>query len=265
MDILNLMPKLKLPLLCTAAALWMSACGGGGGTLPSPGTVTVPPPTPNTEPLIGPPYSNFAAQDADREDFDSRMASFETTEYSSLGALDLINASSAYARGATGAGVRVGVIDSGVYEEHFEFRAGLDDKVDIVISDYGPANPRSNDAISHGTMVAGIIAANRDNASIRAYEIPLGSGDGPYTPVDESSIDFGTDNYFAECFTSMADQVDIINLSFGFSGVITSYSAASINSALSQAVKALRQKDISPGNRTIGQFMLSLQVMPLAI
>jgi subtilisin family serine protease len=251
----------------------MSACGGGGGTLPSPGTVTVPPPTPNTEPLSGTPYSNFAAQEADREDFDSRMASFETTEYSSLGALDLINASSAYARGATGAGVRVGVIDSGVYEEHFEFRAELDDKVDIVISDYGPANPRSNDAISHGTMVAGIIAANRDNASIRAYEIPLGSGDGPYTPVDESSIDFGTDNYFAERFTSMADQVDIINLSFGFSGVITSYSAASINSALSQAVKALRQKDISPGNRTIGQsdnqaigqFMLSLQVMPLAI
>ena len=85
------MPKLKLPLLCTAAALWMSACGGGGGTLPSPGTVTVPPPTPNTEPLSGPPYSNFAAQDADREDFDSRMASFETTEYSSLGALQGLN------------------------------------------------------------------------------------------------------------------------------------------------------------------------------
>lgn len=251
--------------LCIATALILSACGGGGGgTLSSPGTATVLPPTPNTEPFSGPPYSDFSAQDEDGDDFDSLVASFETTEYNSLGALDLINASSAYARGATGAEVRVGVIDSGVYEEHFEFRSGLSDKVDIVNSDYGPTNPRSNDAISHGTMVAGVIAANRDNANasfnmhgvafdarIRAYEIPLGSGDGPYRPVDENNIDFGADNYFAERFTSMADQVDIINLSFGFSGVVTSYSTTSINGALSQTINALRQKDTSLGNRTI--------------
>ena len=111
--------------------------------------------------------------------------------------LSIINASSAYARGANGAGVTVGVIDSGVYDQHGEFGLGLDNKVSIIGSDYTAASPRTNDSISHGTLVTGIIAANRDNhsqtnfnmhgvafnARILAYEIPLQSGDGPYEPV----------------------------------------------------------------------------------
>ena len=79
--------------------------------------------------------------------------------------LAMINASSAYARGATGAGVTVGVVDSGVYEEHIEFETNTGDKISLAGSDYASDDARSNDAISHGTLVAGVIAANRDNSN----------------------------------------------------------------------------------------------------
>ena len=136
-----------------------------------------------------------------------------------MNGLDMINASSAYARGATGEGVRVGVIDSGAYEEHAEFARGTGDKVTFAGSDYSDQRPRTDEAIGHGTVVAGVIAANRDNnnfsggfvmhgvafdASIDAYEIPLGSGGGPYDPLEVGDINFATDNYFASRFSTMA-------------------------------------------------------------
>jgi len=250
----------------TAIALAASACGGGGGgTVQSTGTATVPAPTTNSSPISGPPYSSFNDQDEDADNFAATAAGFETAEYEGMGGLAAIHASSAYARGATGEGITVGVIDSGVYEEHIEFSTGSSNKVSYAGSDYGGSNPRTDEAVSHGTLVAGIIAANRDNnlntnlnmhgvayeANILAFEIPLGSGDGPYEPLDETSLTFGDDNYFADRFTTMANQVDIINMSFGFSGVVTSYSAASIENSLGNTVDALRQQNKAQGDRAI--------------
>ena len=215
--------------------------------------------------LVGPPYGGFAEQSGDPEDFDSLVASFETSEYAGMQGLSLINASSAYARGANGSGVSLGIIDSGVYAQHLEFTQGLGDKVTVVGSDYGDSNQRSNQALSHGTMVAGVLAANRDdrdqanfnmhgvayNASIHVYEIPLQPSDGPYDPVGLADLDFGTDNYFASRFNAMTDKVDIINMSFGFSGLVTDYSASAIQSRLSNTLSALRQSNRPLGSRAI--------------
>ena len=88
-------------------------------------------------------------------------------------------------------------------------------------------------------------------ADIVAYEIPLGSGGGPYQPLDVDDINFATDNYFAERFTTMANQSEIINMSFGFSGVISSYSAAELESSFDLSIDALRQLNKSRGNRSI--------------
>lgn len=159
----------------------------------------------------------------------------------------------------------MGVIDSGLYDQHGEFGLGLEIKVSIIGSDYTAASPKTNDSISHGTLVTGIIAANRDNhsqpnfnmhgvafnARILAYEIPLQSGDGPYEHVKESDLDFGTDNYFASRFTAMTDEVDIINMSFGFPGLVTDYSAETIEQNLGNTIEALRQNNKSLGNRSI--------------
>ena len=245
----------------------LSACGGGGGSSPSANRPTVAPPsTPPAAPVeSGPPYANFTAQDQDPDDFASLVASAETEEYAGMGGLTLINASSAYARGATGEGVSVGVIDSGVYEEHYEFTAGSGDKISIAGSDYSDSTPRTDSAINHGTQVAAVIAANKNgnlgtgfkmhglayDADILTYEIPLGSSDGPYQPLDEDSVGFSDDNYFASRFTTMANQVDIVNMSFGFSGVVTSYSAPSVENAFSLLLDSLRQQNTPRSDRAI--------------
>ena len=257
----------------------ITLCGcstGGGGQKSSDSGTTIPPVITNQDdsipPVItdqnnsSPPWSSFAAQSQDPENFAALVREFETEEYAGMGALDMINASSAYARGATGDGVSIGVIDSGVYEEHAEFSRGSGDKITFAGSDYNSGRPRTDEALGHGTIVAGVIAANRDNnnfnsgfkmhgvafdASINAYEIPLGSGDGPYQPLEVDDVNFSTDNYFASRFTTMANQAEIINMSFGFSGVITSYSAADIESAFSASLDALRQFNKPRGDRSI--------------
>ena len=244
----------------------LSACSGGGGGQKSSDSGTTIPPVVSNQDNTTPPWSSFSAQAQDPSDLAALASDFETEEYDGMGGLDMINASSAYARGATGEGVSVGVIDSGVYEEHAEFSRGNGDKVEYAGSDYNSGTPRTDQALDHGTLVAGVIAANRDNnnfnsgfkmhgvafeADIVAYEIPLGSGGGPYQPLDVDDINFATDNYFAERFTTMANQSEIINMSFGFSGVISSYSAAELESSFDLSIDALRQLNKSRGNRSI--------------
>ena len=260
----NLPATLALGLVVT-----LCGCGGGGGGQKSADNgIQIPPPSSNQD-NSKPPWNSFADQIQDPSNLNDLATQFETDEYEAMGALAMINASSAYARGATGAGIAVGVIDSGVYEEHIEFAQGSDNKVEYAGSDYSSGNPRSDDAIGHGTLVAGIIAANRDgtqvssginmhgvafDASILAYEIPLGSGSGPYDPLDVERINFSDDNYFANRFNTMADQVDIINLSFGFSGVVTSYTAAQVESAFGLTIDALAQQNKSRSERSIFVF-----------
>ena len=260
----NLPATLALGLVVT-----LCGCGGGGGGQKSADSgIQIPPPSSNQD-NSKPPWNSFADQIQDPSNLNDLATQFETDEYEAMGALAMINASSAYARGATGAGIAVGVIDSGVYEEHIEFAQGSDNKVEYAGSDYSSGNPRSDDAIGHGTLVAGIIAANRDgtlvssginmhgvafDASILAYEIPLGSGSGPYDPLDVEQINFSDDNYFANRFNTMADQVDIINLSFGFSGVVTSYTAAQVESAFGLTIDALAQQNKSRSERSIFVF-----------
>jgi len=125
--------------LIIAIVLLLQACGGGGGgTLPSTQRPVV---NPVTEPIessatvVDPARGGFAEQPEDPEGFALLVASFETAEYAGMQGLALINASSAYARGADGSGVSLGIIDSGVYAQHLEFADGLGNKVTLVGSD----------------------------------------------------------------------------------------------------------------------------------
>lgn len=247
-------------------ALSLASCGGsGGGTQPASNGVITPPVT-STENTSRPPWNSFAAQPQDPENIADRAAVFETDEYKGMGALTMINASMAYARGATGAGVTVGVIDSGVYDDHLEFAAGSGTKITFAGSDYSGGTARTDDAITHGTGVAGVIAANRDStpsisgfdmhgvafeASINAYEIPLSADDDPSEPIVIDDITFGDDNYFANRFNTMTNEAEIINLSFGFSGIITSYTQSETESGLRLTLEALRQAGKARGDRSI--------------
>jgi hypothetical protein len=86
---------------------------------------------------------------------------FETTEYFANRGLGAINASSTYAAGATGNGVLVGLIDTGIDLDHPEFAGAIDGaSTDIV----GGSAATLGDVDGHGTAVGGIIAARRNGA-----------------------------------------------------------------------------------------------------
>ncbi len=263
---MNYLSASKLLAVISLSIVLMACSSGGGGSQPAtPDPSTAPDPAPTS-----PPYDNFAQQPDDPDDLALQSESFEDSEYEGLRFLELINASTAYARGATGAGVKVGVIDSGVMADHLEFDSSSGgSKVSVAGSDYDLfGSERSDEAIGHGTLVAGVIASNRDgnpvvpgenfnmhgvafDAEVVAYEIPLGSGSGPYEPLDPGEITFTDDSFFAERFELMANEAPIINMSFGFAGAITEFNALEVDAAFSRTIDALRQDEKVAGNRAI--------------
>ncbi|WP_308775639.1 S8 family serine peptidase, partial [uncultured Bilophila sp.] len=85
---------------------------------------------------------------------------FETQEYRNSTGLWVINAAEAYAKGYTGKGITLGVLDTGVNWNHFEFQGK-----DIT---WVPCEGYVYDWVknNHGSHVAGIMAANRDGTDI---------------------------------------------------------------------------------------------------
>ena len=98
------------------------------------------------------------------------IATFNTAEYTSAGInassiiddyLRGINASSAWARGYTGAGSKILIIDSGINAAHSEFLNSITDTKDFVNSAVG-----ITDKVGHGTSMASIAAANWDGTGV---------------------------------------------------------------------------------------------------
>lgn len=86
-------------------------------------------------------------------------------EYLTMGGHVAINLSPVYRLGATGKGVKVAVVDSGVDASNTELRGRVDTRSgwDYVLG-RKPYTNSSADPNGHGTHVAGIIAGNRNNS-----------------------------------------------------------------------------------------------------
>ncbi|OYY91769.1 MAG: peptidase S8 [Sphingomonas sp. 28-66-16] len=128
------------------ALMLVTGCssGGGGGVqmistpAPAPTPTPVPAPTPTPTP---PPSINY-----------------DTAEYrATVGAVSA-NALAAYQRGATGAGVKVGVIDSGIDLQSAEFG----NRIDPASADFA-GNGSIDDEGGHGTAVAFTLAGRRND------------------------------------------------------------------------------------------------------
>ena len=85
----------------------LMSCGGGGGSSSNMTPVVSQTPTPP----VAPPSLSF---DELKDQYEGYY------EYQRQWGLNLINASSAYARGATGAGITIGITDSGLDNSHQE-------------------------------------------------------------------------------------------------------------------------------------------------
>jgi subtilisin family serine protease len=101
------------------------------------------------------------------------VADHQTTEYNNSTGLDMINAADAYAKGWTGEGAVLGVIDTWQDKDHADFNGKYQWYKDYVRNDdtvelYGSQH-------SHGTHVAGIVAAEKDDTGTHgvAYNADL--------------------------------------------------------------------------------------------
>ncbi len=150
-------------VFATAAIATAGCGGGGGGAGGGPGPIApLPPSPPAPSPPPPPPPPPGASV-------------FETPEYFGGGTetaprtgLPLINASSAYAAGATGVGITVAVIDTGIQFGHPEFGTRISpDSTDVA------GSRGAGDSDGHGTGVAGVIAAARDG--VRSHGVAFES------------------------------------------------------------------------------------------
>lgn len=125
----------------------LAGCSSNGGPAP---TVTSPPPSPPPPPPP-PPTSDF------------RTSEFERNQ-----GLDQVNVIPAYEAGAFGAGVIVSIIDTGIDVNHPEFAGRIDPRsADLVVAGVVPPeeqrSPSLQDVDGHGTSVAGIIGAAKND------------------------------------------------------------------------------------------------------
>ncbi|MBY0429026.1 MAG: S8 family serine peptidase, partial [Alphaproteobacteria bacterium] len=103
---------------------------------------------------------------------------FITDEYKAQYSLTTMDAASAYQRGFAGAGIQVAVLDTGLDVSHPEFAGRVlpGNGFDFVTNIAGVAGqPAAVNLNSHGTEVAGVIAANRNFIGMHgvAYDASL--------------------------------------------------------------------------------------------
>ena len=144
--------------------------------------------------------------------------------YPSQQALAQANIEEAWRAGLTGRGVTIGVIDSGV-SPHEDLDAGR-----IRGKSYVDGDPENYaDTRGHGTLIAGLLAARRDNAAgaagmtdsrLRVYKV---AGEQPHIGAD----------HVAQAIRDAADDgCDVVNLSLG-----TPNDSAAIRAAVEYALE----------------------------
>ena len=197
------MRLIKLFVLLIVTLLLNACGGGGGGSAGGAASYTV---------------SNCSDTGTD----------YQTTEYKYMGygvsgnynPLKFVCASAAYARGATGDGIKVAVLDTGVLAANADgatntSHAELSNVVNFTSgSDAVNDDDTPHDDHGHGTHVAGIIAADKGDGGMHgvAYDASL------YIFKNINAAGSSTTTIMATAMQkAIAAEVDIINNSYGWS------------------------------------------------
>ena len=206
-----------------------------------------------------------------------------------------IKAHYAYARGATGEGVTLGIVDTGVDPSHPKFEGRLEASyVGDHDPDFGTCDEVGPDGtcvsgLGHGTLVAGIMAAARqetpDAASVSAIHgvafdarvVSVGVGERDLAEViDEIVAEYPEDptpEQIAElqarvldveaqlerelerdtaiAFVRLNGRVTAINCSFGVPGNIEDFGAQELRERFPNVIAAMTQADVAAGERTV--------------
>ena len=237
-------------------------CGGGGGGSPA----SVPDPDPGNG-VIPPLLDRANLFDGFLDVEMPEVMAFETTEYQNQPGLAIINAAWAYARGArqsnrdagfgraTGQGVTVGAIDSGLDTTYADF--STQGKLD-------PTSMTSGSGAAHGTFVSSIAAGARGEvegqilpthgvayaATLRFLAINAGTAGPIYIPVDLTTFsnnDAGVASFIP--FHNGASAV--VNVSVNFASDPATYTPQLIGTAFSNTIAAIGQSGVDQADRTI--------------
>lgn len=200
------------PFMAVTALVLLSGCGGGGGTTstPAPPAAPEPAPTPTTDPTPTPTPTPALTP----------ATVFDTAEYRRSDGPSFHNAIPAWQLGATGQGVTIGIVDTGIDIDSPEFAGRISSASTDV------AGNRGIDAEDdHGTHVAMIAAADRDNTGIMgiAWQSTIMAlrADAPGSCATEDANDPNSGCKFSD--SAIAKGVDhatqngatVINLSLG--------------------------------------------------
>ena len=208
------------------AGVLVSACGGGGssGYSPPPRTPTdVPSPTPTPPPP--PPAGQF-----------------NTAEYRRSNAATHIGAITAYEEGAHGAGIKIGVVDSGIDVDSAEFSGRVDPLSRDVAAFRG-----IDDRGGHGTSVTAVAAAARNDSGMHGVApevvIVVARADEPGSCGDEDGCTYPDRNIARGVDLAVDAGARVINISLGGSAA-----ASSLMRAIDRATAAGTVIVISAGN-----------------
>ena len=238
--------------LAATSLLLLTSCGGGGGS----GVDRCPVET--VEGCLS--VDTYFAEVENVADDIASTPAFE--DRWSLAAIDLPEAWAHLrtVRGVErpGAGVTVGVIDSGIDLAHNTFAEGA--AVGEVTEEFfaGAEDETGADYLSHGTAVASIIAGRANPmdkdpytgivpfATIRMFAVPLGPSLPRDTPIEAVplSILASFDDENAKFYDDILSRdLDVLNLSFAASGVVEFYDASAIRAAMGKTIETLAQAD----------------------
>ena len=218
-------------------------------------------------------------------------------EFRNQHGLARIKAHYAYARGATGEGVTLGIVDSGVDPDHPKFEGKLETSyVGDYDPDFGTCDEVGPDgacfsALGHGTLVAGIMAAARQETpetdaaggppvhgvAFDAKVVSVGVGardleevideivaEYPEDPTPEQIAELQARVLDVEAqlerelerdtgiaFSRLNGRVTAVNCSFGVPGNIEDFDAQELRERFPNAIAAMAQSDTAAAERTI--------------
>lgn len=238
------LPVLKWPagVSILAMAATLSACGGGGGgsvsSTPPPPTASAPAPTPPA-PAPTPTPSPTPT---------SASVNWDTAEFRRSDGPGFHNAVSAYRAGASGEGVTIGIIDSGIDADSPEF-AG---RIHAQSADLAGARGIDDEG-GHGTAVAQVAAAARDGVGVMgiAFRSDLlvlrADTPGSCTGSIDQGCSYANHAIAAGLDRAVAAGARVVNISLG-----GATPPAPLTEAVRRATAAGVVVVVSAGNRELG-------------
>ena len=254
------MKKNNTLVLILISAFAIGACGSSGGTQQPPPPPVTPPGPQRPDPTRFPDAPGLTqAQETERKSI------ADSTEFVGQWSLSNIGADYAYARGYTGSGVTVGLIDTGLDSGHDAFEGKLHSRSAVASNSCPNGNCSFSpirDTASHGTAVGGLIAGAKLGKSMHgvAYEaellaigIQLGSGTPIYRPVNLSNAASfrSLDEQGQGIYRRISGATRIVNHSFGYEGVVTDYTASEYRAAFGRTIDSLLQAGTADSEKII--------------